>query len=167
MASTAIATQRRAMLDMMGEEEVFALYLEEGTVQKVVAKLFKPHKGGKVGRTDFYEWLNAGGEERKKRWQEVKKIRGDMHFEQAIEAAETTTEDNARSQKVKVDTHKWAAGLLNKEYSPHQGNVNVQVNVGSEWLSGMKTVESEAVEEAEYEVEDAGASSEKGEQDAG
>lgn len=145
-----IQRARMAELDALGEDEVFRLYVEHGSVPKMCLHLFEA-KEGRPGTQAVYDWLHATPE-RWSRWQKVKEMRGELEVDLALQAAEEADKDNVQVQRLRVDTHKWRAGILNRDYRPGQSQVqvNVGVQVGVAWLEALKnvaTIRAEVVDE--------------------
>lgn len=140
MSSRPIQRARLAQLDQLGEEEAFRLYLEHGSVVKVCKAIFTPKdkNATRWGVDEWYRWLKQSPE-RKARWQEMLETRGMVEADLALEAADEATKDNVNVQRLKVDVHKWRAGLFNRDYRPGQSSVqvNVGVQVGMAWLAAL------------------------------
>lgn len=139
MAGKAIERSRIAELDKLGEEKVFEMYVELGSVPKIVNELFPPKNGEKPGKQAFYSWLHADPE-RWERWQALKPVRAEIEVDLAHDEAHAATPENVQVQRLKVDTHKWRAGIMNREYRSGQSavNVNMNVSVGMAWLEALK-----------------------------
>lgn len=160
MAGSPIARARRAKLEELGERKVFETYLEVGTVQGMMQELFTSHGGKGVRPNVFYNWLRAE-DGRWERWQEFKKMRGHIEADKAYETAEGATEKDVRSRKLKVDTYKWRAGILNREEYGDRVQHDVTHDVGDNWLKAVSDAkpepeepdEPEQIEEADYTIE--------------
>lgn len=150
MPGTPIARARRKQLDDMGEEKVFALYVELGSVHKVLKTLFQPMRGGEgieCGRRDFYRWLHAEPT-RWARWEEAQQDRGHVEADLVSEVADNVDADNVGVSRIKLDVHKWRAERLNRAaYGPPTQNINVGigVQVGQSWLDALKSVPHETL----------------------
>lgn len=140
--SRPIQRARVAKLDQLGEEQVFRLYLEHGSIPKLCKEIFTPRGDGEEpGRGGLYEWLHATPE-RWTRWQRVKETRGDIEVDMALDEAQAATTENVGVQRLKVDVHKWRAGILNRDYRPGQSQVqvNVGVAVGTAWMDALSKI---------------------------
>ncbi len=139
---------RLKALDEAGEDAVFRKYLEAGTTRAVAAAFFTPASGssGDFGRKELFEWLQAD-EGRWGRWQATMKNRGHIDADLVLQTADDTTEENARSQRIKLDAHKWRAERLNREaYGAPNTQINVGVNLGSGWLDALRAIDVPTVE---------------------
>jgi hypothetical protein len=144
MAGKAVVKTRMAQLDQVGEEEIFSRYLELGSVPKLCVELFgEPKDGKKLGTDAFYQWLHATPE-RWNRWQANKLSRAEIEVDLALDRAEIADRDNVQVQRLIVDTHKWRAGILNREYRSGQSQVqvNVGIQVGQAWLEALQKLET-------------------------
>jgi hypothetical protein len=155
--SKPIARSRMAQLDQMGEEQVFRLYVELGSVAKVAAELFTPATPDAKdwGRRDFYAWLRKEPG-RWDRWTEAKQDRAHVEADLVHEDAEAVSPENASAQRVKIDAHKWRAERLNRaDYGPPQTQVNVGVGVqiGQSWLDALKGADTPRTVHARVEQE--------------
>lgn len=139
MASQPITMRRVLILEEWGEECVFDLYLELGSVAKVLEELFPEIKNGHNSRAVFHKWLDQE-EGRAEKYQRAKRILGEIHADKAIEVANEATRITTPQQRLKFDAHKWKAGVLNPEFSQKAVEVNV-LNVPQQWLAGMKAAE--------------------------
>ena len=129
---------RLAKLDELGEDAVFRLYLEVGTVKAVTEQLFEPAVEGAKdwGRMEFYRWLREDPE-RWDRFREVRRLRAHVEADEVLEAAKNVTPNNATAQRVKIDAYKWRAERFNREdYGPPQASVNVAVGIGRGMAGG-------------------------------
>jgi len=135
-----------AQMELEGEERIFAAYLESGTVRKMMNDLGLAH----VSRQLFYEWLKAGGEERKARWQETREVRAEEAAELVWETGKTVTSETAAADRVKIDGAKWVAEQFNRKLYGKQGTtVQVAVGMGGEWLAALEVLEGEVEPEDE------------------
>jgi hypothetical protein len=141
MAGRAIQRTRLEQLDKMGEDEVFRLYLEHGSTVAMCKAIFTPTdpNAKRWGTDELYRWLRVTPE-RWQAWQANKEARAEIEVDLALDEAQAADTDNVQVQRLKVDVHKWRAGILNREYRPGQSNVNVQVGVqvGVAWLQGLE-----------------------------
>ena len=144
MPGKKLQRSRMELLDKLGEEKVFALYMEHGSTRAMNAAIFEPHQDSKdsqdYGRNALYAWLKAD-EGRWERWQRTRKMRGHVEVDLVHEYAEDTTVENASAMRVKVDAAKWRAGVLNREElgTGPQTVVNNTVNVGMAWLEALRS----------------------------
>lgn len=148
--------ERTAMLDEIGVEGVFRMYLEAGTVRELVQQLWTPRNEGEtVGVTAFYEWLNRDPA-RKDAWRSLRKIRGEMDADQAVDIALRATQENWQAAKLQTETLKWRAGVLNRE--DYGSGVEAAANtIGQAILAAIqKAEEREKLEsvDAEYLIEE-------------
>lgn len=144
MSGNKIQRTREQQLDALGEDQVFSLYVELGSVRRVVEKLFVPASpnGYDWGRSAFYRWLRQDPQ-RWERWREAQGDRGHVEADLVSEEAANTTNDNARAQRVKISAHQWRAERLNRAaYGPpsQQVNVGVGVQVGDDWLAALRAM---------------------------
>lgn len=130
MASQGLTAIRIEALEELGEERVFQLVIEHGTVKKMMNALFKPHPdhpNGNVGHWAFNRWIEKGGPKRKANWENTKLTRAELAVEQAEELLEDATIANVRLKAEQAKQKRWLAGLLNPAYSS-KTQVNVQNN---------------------------------------
>jgi hypothetical protein len=148
MAGKPIARARRKVLDELGEDKIFAMYIEYGSVSRLMDKVIgRPDGVSEMswGRADFYKWLRASPE-RWERWQQAKLDRGHVEADMIADVADNVTPETAGMARVKISAHQWRAERLNRqEYGPPQAQVNVgvAVQVGQSWLEALKAMQSE------------------------
>ena len=163
-----INTLRKKHLDKLGDEEVFSLYLEHGSVRKTVAWLSKNYEvwepaeeGQKTGMTAFYKWLHDN-DERWRAWKNLKRFKGDLAAEDAVEHAMNATQEDWQVSRLKYDAKKWEAGVLNREEYGDGGQQAIQ-SLGQALLAAMmkadevadqRRLEASNPTEAEWEVEE-------------
>ena len=140
-----IAKARKAELEELGEERVFALYVELGSVRRVTAELFEPAVKNATdwGRADFYAWLRAEPG-RWERWMEAKRDRAHVEADLVSEHADEVDAENASAMRVKISARQWRAERLSRaDYgtAPSQVNLAVGVQVGESWLAALKVGE--------------------------
>ena len=145
MAGSKIQRERFKLLDDMGYDAVLKAYLEVGSVQKLVERLFTVHpdwadkEGSKPSRINFYQWLER--RELLERFRtESKKLRAEQLIEESEELTDTVTEDNVRSQGFKARHKLDIAKALDPRYSGKTVEVNATVQVGvreAEVLQGL------------------------------
>lgn len=142
-----------ALLDELGEDEVFRLYLEHGSVPALCREIFETQEGKRPGPDAFYKWLR-GEPERWGRWQMVLETRSYVEADLALDAANDATKDNVQEKRLKVDVHKWRAGIFNRDFRPGQSQVNVSVGVqvGNAWLEALKNVQPREIPTVQAEV---------------
>lgn len=145
-----ISRQRVATLEELGEAEVFRLYIEHGTVGKVMGQLFEPATPGAKdwGRSDFYAWLRKEPG-RWERWMEAKQDRGHVEFDLVSELADEVDSENAGAMRVKISARQWRAERLSRaDYgsAPTQVNVGVGVQIGESWLAALRVAELKPTE---------------------
>lgn len=92
--------------------EAIDLYMRGFTMKQIAASL-------NVDVRAVYRWMQThGGFAHKMR--EARKLRGIFFEDKAVEAADEADEDNVQSQRLKVDTAKWAAEVNDREtYGKH------------------------------------------------
>jgi hypothetical protein len=84
---------------------------------------------------------------------ETRKLRAIYHEEKALEEANAADEDNVQAQRLKVETHKWAASVTDADtYGKGkgieaQGNVQIIINTGVPLPDPPKEVKAEEVTE--------------------
>ena len=76
-----VKRMRWSLLDKIGEDEVFGLYLDEDTVADVLTIIF-PDSGNRA-RKHFVEWLKQGQDGRWERWEQVKRLKGEVLADEA------------------------------------------------------------------------------------
>jgi len=87
----------------------------------------------------------------------AREMKAELHADRMIELAEDTDEDNSKSQKVKIDTHKWAAEKANpnrygqKVQVISEKTVSITVNTGFSEVE--QTIEAESREIITEEAE--------------
>jgi hypothetical protein len=146
LAGRPITRARRQMLDEAGEDKIFEMYVELGSVSRLMDKVVGRPPGVSEhswGRADFYKWLRQTPE-RWERWQQAKLDRGHVEADMIAEVAEEVTPETSGMARVKIDAHKWRAERLNRqEYGPPQAQVNVgvAVQVGQAWLEALRTMQ--------------------------
>lgn len=144
-----IARARRAELEKLGEERIFALYVELGSVRRVTESLFKPTRedAREWGRLDFYAWLRAEPG-RWERWIEAKRDRAHVEADLVSEHADEVNAENASAMRVKISARQWRAERLSRaDYGtlPATVNVGVAVQVGESWLAALRVVKQKAL----------------------
>lgn len=148
MSGQHLTQHRIAILEDMGEDAIAARYLEQGTVRRMIDSwerdnTFEPRAPGeKLAFMFFYSWLKQGGEERKAWWDSVKKLRGELDAEEAVDVvldADTKTSHVARLQ---ANTLQWRAERTNRSYSSKLDvNKTVTVDLGANLLEAIKANE--------------------------
>lgn len=164
MAGQPIIRAAKNAIAKLGEDEIWLMYLECKTVKKLVAAI-EERTGHKMpaGVHVFYKWLDAE-EGRRERWAQVKKIRGDLAFDEVEEIADSINEFNVRESEAKIRAKQWIAERLNRsEYGKDSANVNVTINAQNAWLGALKEAErmAPAIQEADYEVVTSGEDSDE------
>lgn len=115
----------------------------------------------------FYRWLKRE-EGRRERWDELGEIAGADAAESIQDVVDEATPETANVARLKVDHLKWRAESLSKRYGKKKGsNVNVTINTKNAWLGALQQAEQiaaggddEEIEEAEYDLIEAGESDE-------
>ena len=154
MAGNPITEQRMLMMDDMGEEEVFAMYVEIGTVRGLCDELFEAHGEGakRPSVVSLYKWLHSV-DGRYERWVEIKKLRGDLEFDEAYETAKASTAKTVQSDRLKVDVNKWRAGILNRDELGDKVVHEVKLAPAQEWIDALDySDELDKIQELECEV---------------
>lgn len=148
-----------AIIERHGEEGIWLAYLKHKTLKAMVTELIKDADvdmeiGVPTAIQAFYKWLDAD-ESRRAKWAEVKKMRGDLAFDEVEELADSINEDNVRPTEAKIRAKQWIAERLNRsEYGKESAATNVTINVQHAWLGALKEAEqrAQAVHKADYEV---------------
>lgn len=145
MPGQKITKARKATLEEIGEDRIFALYVEHGSVARVMGEVLGKPDGASEswGRRDFYKWLRADPE-RWQRWQEAKQDRGHVEADKVGEIADGVTSETASADRVKISAYQWRAERLNRaEFGPPQAQVNVGVGVqiGQAWLAALQAMQ--------------------------
>jgi hypothetical protein len=151
MAGKAVVKTRMAQLDQVGEAEVFSRYLELGSVPKLCNEIFgEPKDGKKLGTDAFYQWLHAEGG-RWNRWQANKLTLAEIEVDLALDDAKSADRESVQEKRLLVETRKWRAGILNRDYRSGQSQVqvNVGIQVGQAWLAALQKLETIKGEAAE------------------
>ena len=156
MAGKGVTRFRVATLKSVGESGVFSTFLEKGSVGAVAAEYFAPrHEGETPGVQAFYDWLREE-EGRWERWQEIKRLRGTLDADDAVEAARAATPQDVQVRRLQAETFKWRAGVLNSEYSDKR-SLHVHATTGDQWLAALMALcEGEEPPVLEAEVEEQG-----------
>lgn len=140
-------------LDEFGEEDVFAEYLKERSVTRLLNSI-EP-RTGKVSRGMFYAWLHSKSHpERFRRWQINKHIVAHDLAEESLIISDKSAEDpsSVPSARLQVETRRWLAERYDRDsFGKQPDQTLVGVSFSSEFLSSLKQVEAE-IKEAEYEV---------------
>lgn len=150
MPGKKITRARTAELEEMGEEKVFATYLEHGSVKRTVEALWQQDDES-PSHIPLYNWLHEDPE-RWERWKKVRQLRGHVEGDMAYEVAMSATEQDVRSKKLQVDTLKWRAAVLSPKDFSTQPTQQVTVNVAAEWVRGM--IEADSIQAAEIVEEE-------------
>lgn len=140
-----VTKARVATLEELGEQEVFRLYVELGSVRAVVEHLFKPAREGTrdMDRSSVYEWLRAEPG-RWERWEQARRDRAHVEADLVSEYADQVDSENAGAMRVKISARQWRAERLNRaDYgnAPTQVNVGVGVQIGETWLAALRVSE--------------------------
>jgi hypothetical protein len=144
MAGKAVVKTRMAQLEQVGEAEVFSRYLELGSVPRLCNELFgEPKDGKKLGTDAFYQWLHAE-EGRWNRWQANKLTLAEIEVDLALDDARSADRESVQEKRLLVETRKWRAGILNRDYRSGQSQVqvNVGIQVGQAWLEALQKLET-------------------------
>lgn len=122
MAGQPKARKHRAILDKLGEEEVFA--------QLMVLPVRKFAESLGMSPPRLYEWLREE-DGRQDRYTSMKKLKAHMLAEESVEILdECDPTDNAvvGLAKARSEVRRWYAGKLNRDEYGSDSAVNVQVN---------------------------------------
>ena len=144
-----VSRARVATLEELGEQEVFQLYVELGSIRKVAESLFEPAQKGarEMGRSSVYEWLRAVPG-RWERFVEARRDRAHVEADLVSEHADEVDAENAAAMRVKISARQWRAERLSRaDYGsvPAQVNVGIGVQLGESWLTALRVVEQGAL----------------------
>lgn len=123
-------------LDAAGEDEVLAL-IEDGIAVRKIAWHFG------VGRSTVYNWINAGGEPRRKRLEEARKRSAEALVDRAEEVLEdkasVETPQHAAMARELAKTLLWKAAKLDRAtWGEQQQQVNVNLDFGQLHLAALQ-----------------------------
>tara|TARA_R100000664_G_C2758420_1_gene147292 strand:+ start:4882 stop:5385 length:504 start_codon:yes stop_codon:yes gene_type:complete len=149
-------------LDTYGEAAVFELYMKYRSVRNMLKNM--PESVGKMSNRVFYEWLKAdktGG--RWDRWQGVKEMIASDLVEEGLMIVDVADDGSIPAARLRVEHRRWMAERLNRVAYGKNETTALAVNgdIGAIFLTGLKEVESRAmekgtkeneIEEADYEV---------------
>lgn len=141
------------MLAEQGEDKIFKRYLEaKHGVLDMLQHFYETEMGDDyphrqlVDPRPFYNWLDLE-EGRRARWAEVKRMKGDLTAERALEIAMDAKPLNVQVARLQHHALNTRAIQLNSDLNPakqNQTTVNVQntqVNIGAEWLEALLATE--------------------------
>lgn len=134
-----ITTMRIGMLAELGEDEFVRLYLQHRTLLKTLMAIYgHPDKYEHVDVHPFYKWLDAVPG-RREWWDEVKKMRGELDAEEAVDMVLDANAATIHVAEKKARSLQWRAGKVNAQYSDRAqiNNTTNHVTVGDAWLKGM------------------------------
>ena len=157
MAGRPLTRKIFTALDKIGEEKIVEMYMNLGTMNRVISKLV-PKVGVDISRAMFYNWLhkdNTG--ERWESWQHAKMFIAEGLVDSAFEDAENTTPETAVADGLKVRTKQWMAERYNKPAFSKNEGTTIAVSVGQDFLEALRSVESESrkkldVPESDHEI---------------
>lgn len=137
MAGRPVRRHRRRELEKIGEDHVFGLYLEVGTVRALLHALGIP-AGSWQTLYDFLRESQVPEHERTgrwERWQQVLEVRGELYRDEVAELADEVTEDNYQSHRVKINAKQW----LHERMVPSKRQLQaVVVGTPQQWLEAMR-----------------------------
>lgn len=90
-----------------------------------VIRAFEASTGQKIDPTTFARWMNdeRTGPSLMAAWEASRKHRGHIHADKALKHAEEAKEYNVQSQRLKVDTERWAAGCNHPDFYGKQTKI--------------------------------------------
>lgn len=147
--SSNVVKKRVEALNQLGEAEVARMYLDLGSIRKLVDYLptlspaWKLHgtDTGTIGAAAFYVWLDES-DGRREWWNKVKRTKAHDHLERAVEAADNATQETAQADRLRYDANIKVAGILNKDYSPTQRTEQTTTfEVGSSLMEALRIME--------------------------
>src|SRR5690606_3859770 len=125
-----------ALIEKLGGDHVIFDRIAEGESMRSIGESFGYSRGM------IYSWIYAGGEERRKRWNEAKKLAAHAHVEDATELLENSrpvTSGEAQHLRSRAEHKKWLAKVYNREeYGDEQGRIDLNLNIGSLHLDALR-----------------------------
>jgi len=92
-----------------------------------------------VSRTAMYEWIEAGGEERKRIRSRARIHAAESKVEDATEGLETADESNWKQRKEIAGHNRWLAERMDRETWGQQTAGNVTINISDLHLQLLRT----------------------------
>lgn len=127
-------------LNDAGEEEILALFADGNSVGQIARRYG-------VSRRSVFNWLDAGGEERKQRWEAAKKDAAEAYVEKAEEVLEdmgsTETPQHMARAKELANHYRWKAAKLDRStYGDDKASLNLNLNLGNLHLDALRQIGS-------------------------
>lgn len=143
-----IIRERLTMLEEWGEQGVLERFLEAGSIRAFCRAHFKVHStdpNAHPGTSAFYAWLDAGGEERKEWWRQVRYRRAEDYADKAQWRMDTANEDNVRLRAEQAKQDRWHASVLDRERfgsGPQVSINNTTVTLGDTFAAALQEIEA-------------------------
>ena len=141
MPGRSTTKKRKAILEEMGEERIAEEIMQLGTVTKFVTQYFEPHPDfpdAKPSPNALYEWIKEGGDERRKWWDGVRKVRAHQRAEMSTDRLDSATTDDYRLKTEQAKQDRWLASVLNREDYGEKATVQNTIQIGDQWLEALK-----------------------------
>lgn len=120
MAGRAMARTQQAMIERLGEEEVFAMYLEVGGTKELQEALGRrlglKNEDGEdkpVSRHALYRWLQASPE-RQREWSDILEYQTTIWREEMIDIADRATNESERKDSLRVRAREASIRVIQK-----------------------------------------------------
>ena len=153
MAGFKIRRRQQAQIEELGEDHIFATYIQTRSVRKLLEAIGIPN-----GHQALYDWLHGRGEDsdpdRWQRWQDTRKIVADRAVDNIVETVESVTPDNAAASRVRLDGEKWLAAMHNREAYGNSRDAALVVGTPGMWLEAIAKVAQAAQGDREILIED-------------
>jgi hypothetical protein len=151
MAISEIAKAKFAVLDEVGEDEIFEQIASGVSMREMCRKM-------NVGHKLWYRWIDM---ERGRRARYESALMEAAHFyaDRAVQTAQMTDPSTVNADRLKVDTDKWIASKLNQQYDTRQKDVAINISVNDLHAQAAQLLGDVIDAEAEdvTDVEDEGA----------
>lgn len=121
MARSALAKQKLAELDALGEDEIFDRIASGISMRRVTRDLG-------IGHKLWYKWIDAVSG-RRGRYEASLMEAAHFYADRAVETAQKSEPSTANVDRLRVDTDKWYASKLNQQYDTRQRDVAINISV--------------------------------------
>ena len=123
---------QQAKLEDVGEEEIMGLIADGETIGTL-------GKRWGVSRRTFYNWINAGGKERREKLNEAKRLAAESLVDDADQKLASATVDNIVLVREQAKHLVWKAGKLDRDTWGEKPNaVNVNLDLGALHLDALR-----------------------------
>jgi len=112
MAGQKITRGCARRLNDYGQEKIMALYIEHGSVRRLLKNL--PEKVGAMSSGPFYKWLKSD-ESRWREWQMAKAVIASTLVEEALEIVDGADDGSVQSARLRAEQRRWMSERYNRE----------------------------------------------------